>query len=1742
MSFFIIELLKHFKPQNLLLDFDVNKLLPNFVALITNTALMKRTILFLIINCQLSIINCDAQTFWVERAGGSTIDEGISISTDVNGNSYSTGYFTTTATFGTTTLSSAGSTDIYITKLNHAGQYIWAVRAGGGGTDKPTAIKADAQGNSYITGFFYGTAHFGTHSVTSEGLQDVFIAKYDSAGTCLWAASCGGAASDIGNAITVDNSGNVIVTGQFKDSANFGPYHLISMDSSIDVFTVKLDANGNFLWVKQGAAPYVDRGLGVAADGTGNIYVTGQFSDTITFEFVHDNPMYNAIFLIKYDANGNELWFRRAGGGGEDLPTGIVLDNAGNPIITGDFQGNLIFFAAPTNFTLNDPYFNRIFVAKYDANGNLLWNAASSSDGALTSHGIAIDATNNLYVIGDFGCRLNKYADVYGQGIFNSVGYSDIFVSKWNAAGAWQWARQIGGVDNDYGNGIVIDTSQNAVITGSFNSPDLFFPMRQNHFLGYNTGVNNFGCSHIPYCGDSSYNNYVEIGTSGNSDIFIARAVDPARQPLDLYRRTDSSCNRDFKGVVIDENYITGQRIDSVSFCVEGTLSAYANICVYYYNSLLFNWSTLSNSEVIYNVNSPGYYSVTMTTADGCFTSHDSIYVTIHPDPPIPTITDNHNININATNTTAIVLCKPDSIVILNAGNLDSVKYQWQGGPLNDSTITVTHAENIRITVTDSFGCINFNQVQIVVDSLLTPIIPGMICPNDTSHKDTISLCANGYFEMILFDSISDPLRQIIYDPIQLAYDPYAGNSESIQWSTNPVLSYNPFTQVNDDVFYPALTNWYTITAIITRQTSCGPVSIDTVTRRIYIIVNPVPTLIPYYPNITGNTVLCPGDSILLIGSGLPSYHWNTGKTTDSIYATHTGVYEISYYEMDTNIYGCRSQESFIATITITTMPQPLITMTPSDGLICPNDSVQLICNGTGTYNWQGPNGPFGGNDDTVYATTAGDYYCLFSDVGGCQLVTNDVEVDQYGTPYVEVLPDVMFCPGDSVQLSVVASQGSTINWLSPLSGNSLTQWVHLSGSYTCVVTSCNIVTSATATVVLSNPVAQITANATSLCTGDTLVLNGTLGMATYFWLPDSTGFTTDSIHHAGVYKLLITDPYGCTATDSITISSPNDTVRSLFSASPLTGCNPLTVSFTNTSYHAESYHWSFGDNDTSNLQNPTHTYDSSGTFTVKLISFHTNSCGTFTDTLVETNYITIYPLVTASFTADTLNGCAPFTVDFINTSHNATNYHWSFGDTATSSAVNPSHTYDTTGNYTITLIATDSHGCSDTVSVPDYITVLYPITPVSSFTANPLSGCDSVTVHFSNTSSFGTNYLWRFGDGSTDTSANPIHQYDSTGTFSITLITYSINICGTLIDSIIQTNYITIYPSAHASFSANDSLGCVPFTVIFNNTSTNATGYNWAFGDGNFSTSQTPSNTYTTANAYTVTLIADGIGGCNDTAHLSFISVINPPVVTSSFIADTFRGCAPLTVNFMNTGIGGTNYLWTFGDNDSSTSKNPVHIFTDSGVYTIKLLTINDTSICGIFKDSTTINDYIEVGDSAKITSNFSILPLKGCTPLIVNITNSSSNSSNAYWDFGNGQFSIDSSLKSFIYYKAGSYQITLINSNPNNRCYNKPDTMSVEVVADSCMISIPNTFTPNNDGYNDYFNLVADGCTNYHLIIFNRWGEKIFESFQNNLLWDGYDASGMQCPDGTYFYIFTATDYNEQPFSEKGFVTLIR
>ncbi len=1049
-------------------------------------------------------------SYWMQRAGGSTPDEGYDISIDANGNTYTTGYFTSSATFGTTTLNSSGTEDIFVTKIDSLGHYKWAIKGGGTGSDRGLSIKTDAIGNSYITGYYYGTAAFSSQTITSAGLQDLFIAKYDNAGILQWVKSAGGSNADIGFGINVDNLGNVVVTGEFKGTANFGSFSLTSMNNSIDVFTTKLDANGNFLWAKKGSAIFTDRGLDLACDATGNIYVTGQFTDTITFDQAHNNSLYNAVFLIKYNSNGQEQWFRKIGGGTMNIANGIVIDAGSNIYLTGDFTGNLIFFGTP-NTTLTNAYSNKIFISKYDSGGNLQWAKADGSSNDLSSKNITLDAFGNTYIVGNFKCRLNQYADQYGQGTFNSVGFWDIFVTKYNTAGIWQWSRQCGSKQDDYGAGIAVNNSGVIHITGSF-AENLKFPVPAN-FIGYNTySISNSGT----YCNDNNYYNYNYIPTAGNSDILIAKIFDPARAPYDYYNRSGTVCSRPYEGVYCP---------DSVSLCGPGYIYENSNTTGAG-PDFTYHWSTGGTGNSIY-INTNGIYSVTQTSADGCFVSSDTSFVTIHPIPAIPTISDNHNFNTNAVNTVQIILCNDSAL--LTGGNFGANSYTWSGpnGTSNAATRWATISGTYSFNVTNSFGCTNSNSVLVTIDNLLPPIIPKMICLEDSDNNDSISICRGGHFTMYVYDSISNPSADGSCIP-----------NASYVLSAIPSASIAIYNSNCQPYFIPSQSGIYQIRIQITRQNNCG---IDTImiNKFIYVELLPLPFDTAW---ITGNTVICPGDSTVLIAHGTNPIWQLSGSTNDSLWVSQQGSYQL--ISTITNSFGC--SKTVYASVYITSLPQPIITMNPANGLICPNDSVQLFCNGSGTFLWQGPTGMIAGSASTVFVNIPGNYYCIRTDSTGCTLLSNTLLIKQYATPYIYATPSTLLCAGGSVTISVVTNIGSSIQWQAPFNGSSAVQQIITSpGIYTCTVTSCGIQTLVNITITASNTISQIIASGPlTFCSGDSVVLNANSGMVNYIWQPG--GFTQPSVvlYQSGTYTLTTTDTNGCSKNSSPVIVNvtPNNT------------------------------------------------------------------------------------------------------------------------------------------------------------------------------------------------------------------------------------------------------------------------------------------------------------------------------------------------------------------------------------------------------------------------------------------------------------------------------------------------------------------------------------------------------------------------------------------------------------------------
>ena len=233
--------------------------------------------------------------------------------------------------------------------------------------------------------------------------------------------------------------------------------------------------------------------------------------------------------------------------------------------------------------------------------------------------------------------------------------------------------------------------------------------------------------------------------------------------------------------------------------------------------------------------------------------------------------------------------------------------------------------------------------------------------------------------------------------------------------------------------------------------------------------------------------------------------------------------------------------------------------------------------------------------------------------------------------------------------------------------------------------------------------------------------------------------------------------------------------------------------------------------------------------------------------------------------------------------------------------------------------------------------------------------------------------------------------------------------------------------------------------------------------------------------------------------------------------------------------------YLWRFGDGSTDTSKYPSHTYLDSGSYPITLITTN-TGPCGTVIDSVTIVDYIQVNvfhPIAAFTSNYTIPIYTGDSIHFQDQSYDLYGSITLWqWLFGDGTGSnfLDPAHEWNL---PGMYQVTLIVTD-NKGC--KDSTFYDYIDMIEGIIEIPNIFSPNNDGYNDFFEIKASGLESFQLEIFNRWGMKLFTSNSLNILWDGYNQSGLQCPDGTYYYVLKATGYSGKAYNQAGFIMLIR
>jgi chitodextrinase len=401
---------------------------------------------------------------WTKRLGGTLVDAGCNVKTDNSGNIITAGYFMGTVDFGGGPLTSAGGYDIFVAKYDSTGQHIWSKRFGSSEDDSAKAVAVDASGNVLVTGYFMGTVNFGGATLTSLGMKDIFVAKYSSTGAFIWAKSFGYLMSDdIGYDVAVDSSGNVIVTGSFTGFVDFGGGYLQSDPTGPDTFLAKFSPTGAHIWSKNFLSTAWDEGYSISVDDSGNVFITGSFSYTVDFGGGKVTSVGSSkdIYVAKYSSTtGAHMWSKQLGGSGNDIGYSVAVDSSGNVVITGYFSGTVDFGGGP--LTSAGSY--DIFVAKYSSSGAHLWSKRFGSTSLDSGNSVSVDrVTNEVIITGYFVGTVD-----FGGGPMTSTGSYDIFVAKYSSTGAHMWSKRFGSTSADMGYGVATDVVGNIVTTGYF--------------------------------------------------------------------------------------------------------------------------------------------------------------------------------------------------------------------------------------------------------------------------------------------------------------------------------------------------------------------------------------------------------------------------------------------------------------------------------------------------------------------------------------------------------------------------------------------------------------------------------------------------------------------------------------------------------------------------------------------------------------------------------------------------------------------------------------------------------------------------------------------------------------------------------------------------------------------------------------------------------------------------------------------------------------------------------------------------------------------------------------------------------------------------------------------------------------------------------------------------------------------------------------------------------------------------
>lgn len=948
---------------------------------------------------------------WANSAGSTNAEYGQAIASDPSGNVYVTGAFIGTVDFdpsiATANLTSlSGSQDIFLAKYTSAGAFIWVKQIAGNSTEKPYDLVADASG-AYLAGNFLGTVDFdpnaGTNNITFLGGGtdgDGFFAKYDINGNLSWVNRIGSTVNDRVTSIAIDAFANVYVTGFIGGNADMDPSASsasLNVSGTYNAYIGKYSSTGAYVFAKQITGGYSE-GDDINVDASGNIYLTGSYATTNDFDPSAATANLSTssltqldIFLAKYTSAGLYTFAKQIGGIGVDIGYQVVPDASGNIYLGGVFSSTCDFDPTATVNSLTSAGQGDLFVAKYDASGNLTWKTGTGGTTNDYCFGLGLDGSNNVYITGKVQGTNVDFDPSASSSLLTSAS-SCMYIASFSSAGSFLSlsSPSIASV----GNGLCVNSS--LYVAGMFAGTGDF------DFSASTANLTSLGGNDVFF---AKYN--VCAGSAPAQPSAISGNISPCIGNSQTYSVTNdplatsytwsfpvnwagSSTTNVSTPTVSNSGVISVVATNSCGAGPSRTLNitavGFSNAVITSTNISCYNYS--NGIAVISYTGSGGPYSILWQPSGAVTASVNNLSVGTHS----ATVTDGNGCSITktvsitqplqllagvtTTNVNCFASCNGAAIASFT-NNIGPVTYSWQ--PISAIAASVNNlcAGIYTLLVTDQNNCfsnIAFTIIQappinVAVGSITNVACSGQfngaaqILASGGTPSYTYSWSPSAQTNSVLTGvgagiytcSVTDANGCVNTKTVNIT------QPSPLLITTNTVVPNNCFSfatgQINTSItggtptysitWTPSLPSTSTVTNLAAGSYTYMVLDAKgCVTYSIYTLTDP-PALALIY---TTTTVACSGpngSAACGIAGGTPPYtfSWSPTSQTTSI---ATGLLAGNYVSTTTDANGCIIN----ASITVPVGVNPSVTATSNSSVICTGQTATLTANGASTYSW----------------------------------------------------------------------------------------------------------------------------------------------------------------------------------------------------------------------------------------------------------------------------------------------------------------------------------------------------------------------------------------------------------------------------------------------------------------------------------------------------------------------------------------------------------------------------------------------------------------------------------------------------------------------------------------------------------------------------------------------------------------------------------------------------------------------